>query len=93
MPPFHQPERRSQPRPAVQKNAFILAGDDAGIPCIVRNMHSGGAELNVAADVELPSRFLLHVPSEGKAYSIVVCWRKSERVGVEFKSSEPWQDD
>jgi hypothetical protein len=33
------------------------------------------------------------VPSEAMAYRIVVCWRKSDRVGVEFKSSEPWQDD
>ncbi|HEV2898260.1 PilZ domain-containing protein [Mesorhizobium sp. AaZ16] len=93
MPSSRQPERRSQPRPAVQKNAFILVGDKAGIPCIVRNIHSGGAELNVAAEAELPTRFLLHVPSEAMAYRIVVCWRKSDRVGVEFKSSEPWQDD
>jgi NADPH-dependent ferric siderophore reductase len=92
MPPSHQPERRSQPRPAVQKNAVILVGDNAGIPCIVRNIHSGGAELNIAVETELPGRFLLHVPSDGLAYRIVVCWRKSERVGVEFKSSEPWQE-
>lgn len=88
-----QPERRSQPRPIVHKSATILAGTDAGIACTIRNFHSGGAELNVSVGTELPSRFLLHVPADGLAYRTVVCWRKNDRVGVEFKSSEPWKEE
>ena len=94
MPPSHEPERRSQPPRARRPEECGHPGwrQYRDSPASSATSIPAASDSNVAAEAGLPGRFLLHVPSDGVAYRIAVCWRKSERVGVGFKSSEPWQE-
>ena len=77
-------------RPKVLKGAAILQGmNDSSIPCTIRNMHDGGAELRVAVDIVVPDRFLLFLPIERICHRCEVRWRERGRVGVEFMGTEP----
>lgn len=77
-------------RNRVLKGASIL-GDvkTSEIKCVVRNMHSQGAELKVPAGVRIPDEFLLYVPVDGIGYRSVVRWRSQGRIGVMFTGTEP----
>ncbi|TIR89880.1 MAG: PilZ domain-containing protein [Mesorhizobium sp.] len=87
-PPPDAPRREHRPR--VLKGGTIITGfRNSEISCSLRNQHSQGAELKVAADIQIPVRFLLYVPIDGIAYKAVVRWRKNDRVGVEFEGTEP----
>jgi hypothetical protein len=73
----------------VLKGATIIFGiNTSEISCIVRNQHSGGAELKVPPDAVIPSEFLLYVPVDGIAYRAKVRWQRNGRVGVQFTGTE-----
>lgn len=77
--------RRREYRARVLKRAFVLGGTDRPeMPCTVRNMHSGGAELKLSPEDPLPEEFLLHIPMDGLTYRCRLCWRRSHRCGVRF---------
>ncbi|GLR40818.1 MULTISPECIES: PilZ domain-containing protein [Mesorhizobium] len=81
---------RRQRRSRVLKGASIITGiQNSEVSCTVRNQHVNGAELRVAPDAKVPERFLLYVPVDGIAYRATVCWRKNDRVGVQFNGTEP----
>lgn len=82
-----KPERRHLSRPNVLKQAIILAGSSE-IACSIRNQHTDGAELRVAADASVPDRFFLDVPDDGVVYQTVVRWRRNERLGVQFYGAQ-----
>jgi hypothetical protein len=85
-----QDDLRRERRQRVLKRASILKGiQNSEISCVIRNMHSGGAELRVAIDVQIPSEFLLYVPVDSVAYRAQLRWRSGERVGVMFLGTEP----
>lgn len=84
------PRRRAAHRACVLKGASILNGVDASeIKCTIRNMHDGGAELQVPTGIAVANEFLLYVPLDGTAYRSVVRWRRGNRVGVMFVGTEP----
>ena len=84
------PQRRRQHRQRVLKRAAILNGiNQSEIQCTLRNMHEGGAELQVPAEVAVPQEFLLYVPLDGVAYRAVLRWRSGSRIGVMFTGTEP----
>jgi hypothetical protein len=67
----------------VFKGASILNGlKNSEIACVVRNMHTSGAELKVAAEIPVPQEFLLYVPVDGVAYQCALRWRAKDRVGI-----------
>ncbi|TPL85485.1 PilZ domain-containing protein [Mesorhizobium sp. B2-3-14] len=76
-------ERRTHLREVVLKEAFIIT-QDGEIGCAVRNQHEHGAELRVAAGVEVPNTFRLRVPLDGATYRAEVRWRKGERLGIQI---------
>ncbi len=77
-------------RRRVLKRATILLGlTKSEIPCSVRNQHTGGAELIVAADAMIPEHFTLYVPMDDIAYEAVLRWRRADRVGVQFVGQGP----
>ncbi|RVD38012.1 PilZ domain-containing protein [Mesorhizobium sp. M4B.F.Ca.ET.169.01.1.1] len=81
---------RREHRPRVLKGATIITGfQNSEISCSLRNSTPKGAELKLAADIQIPEHFLLYVPVDGIAYRTVVRWRKNDRVGVEFEGTEP----
>jgi hypothetical protein len=86
--PPNSPRREHRAR--VLKGATIITSfQNSEISCSLRNQHSNGGELKVAADVHIPEHFLLYVPLDGIAYRAVVRWRKNDRLGVEFVGIEP----
>ena len=71
-------------------NAEIITSiHNSEIACVVRNQHTSGAELKVAADAIIPERFSLYVPVDGVAYEALVRWRRNDRVGVQFTGTGP----
>ncbi|AZO15565.1 PilZ domain-containing protein [Mesorhizobium sp. M2A.F.Ca.ET.043.05.1.1] len=85
---YPETERRLHAREFVLKEATIIAGD-VRIGCSVRNQHEQGAELRVAADTEIPERFLLEVPADDMIYRALVRWRRNDRIGVALYSNAP----
>lgn len=88
----HRPEvdRRSEYRKRALKGATIVIGvDQSEIPCMIRNINTGGAELSVTAGQALPDEFMLYVTLDRECYACRVCWRRNDRVGVNFKGLAP----
>lgn len=77
------PARKHRSR--VLKSATILNGmDKSETVCVIRNMHSEGAELRYAVESRVPDEFLLYVPLDAIAYVCVVKWRHAGSCGVSF---------
>jgi hypothetical protein len=78
-------ERRAVPRQRTYKGARIsFAGDRSVINCIVRNVSSTGAALEVDSPVGVPDTFNL-VFVGGEPYRMCqVMWRRGRRIGVKF---------
>jgi hypothetical protein len=83
-------DNRREYRQRVLKGATIIINlSKPEIRCTIRNQHANGAELHVAADNNIPSEFVLFVPTDGTAYRCEKQWRKGERVGVRFLGKLP----
>jgi hypothetical protein len=83
-------ESRRAYRHRVLKGATIIHGiRSSETSCVLRNQHSDGAELLVAADTMIPSEFILYVPVDGTGYKAVLRWRLQNRAGVQFLGIEP----
>lgn len=85
---YPETERRLHVREFVLKEATIIA-NGIRIACSIRNQHEQGAELRVAAETDIPDRFLLEVPADDMAYRALVRWRRNDRVGVALYSNAP----
>lgn len=57
--------------------------------CIVRELSTGGAKLEIAQSATLPDEFDLHIPLKEKTLHAKVKWRHGDFIGVEFISAQP----
>jgi hypothetical protein len=81
-------ERRRVPRETVKEDAAIVYGLTNSVGCIVENISTHGACLEVlspASSVTIPKEFVLFRPSTRSIRNCKVIWRSFQRVGVEFK--------
>jgi PilZ domain len=76
-------ESRRAPRYRVAKAGTIKSGGGA-INCLVRNLSTTGAALEVSNQAGIPRRFVLAVPGNGLHLACHVVWRKEYRIGVAF---------
>jgi hypothetical protein len=76
-------ETRRAPRHRVLKAAKICLGAGT-IDCIVRNLSSSGAALEVSNQIGIPEKFTLAVPGDSLHLPCHVMWRKGYRIGVTF---------
>jgi len=76
-------EHRNTPRRRALK-AGTIEFDGGAINCMVRNISSDGAMLDVTRPVDVPEQFTLALPAEGQRMSCHVVWRREKRVGVVF---------
>jgi hypothetical protein len=76
-------ESRRAPRHFVLKAGTIKFGGNA-VDCLVRNLSTTGAALEVSSATRIPARFLLIVPSDGLHLPCRAVWRKEHRIGVVF---------
>lgn len=83
-----QSEKRRERRQRVLKGATIVTDvNESEVACMIRNMHSQGAEIRVPADQLVPNEFLLCVSLDKQCYRCRVCWRINDRIGVAFQGT------
>ena len=75
-------KRRAARYPLMKAATIKFAG--GAISCIVRDLSTSGAALDVRNEMEIPTRFVLALPSEGLQMACRILWRKERRVGVAF---------
>jgi PilZ domain len=64
--------------------AGTIEFNGAGLSCMVRNVSSSGAALDVISPVGIPERFTLVVQADGLHRPCHVVWRKEKRIGIAF---------
>lgn len=81
-------ERRRAPRETIREDGAIVYGLTNSVGCIVQNISSHGACLEVlppTSSVTIPKEFVLFRPSIRSIRNCKVIWRSFQRIGVEFK--------
>lgn len=80
-----QGNRRTEPRRRVARSATISAHDaPTPVPCVVLDISTGGARLDVHHSAEIPQRFRLVIDLEGTERTCEVVWRRENSVGLRF---------
>jgi hypothetical protein len=77
-------ERRQTARRTALKEGTIAFNRGGGISCIIRNISSEGACLEVVNPIGIPDAFVLVIQSEGMKRPCEVMWRRGRRLGVAF---------
>lgn len=77
-------ESRKASRHRVLKTGTIEFGGGA-IDCVVRNMSTAGAALEISSQIGIPETFALIIPSDAIQTPCNVVWRKGYRIGVTFR--------
>jgi len=77
-------ERRRSVRHRVLKAGTIAFNRAGGISCMVRNISTRGACLEVASPIGIPDEFTLVIENDHIARHCRVSWRKEKRIGVTF---------
>jgi hypothetical protein len=76
-------ESRVSPRQRTFKGGSISLPSGI-IECVIRNMSSTGAKIELAAPIALPDTFKLIIKPEIITRSCKVVWRSGHRIGVQF---------
>jgi hypothetical protein len=77
-------EKRAAPRHRVLKHGTLAFGGGGGIDCMVRNISSSGARLDIATPVGLPSTFTLVIQTDQFMRRCRPVWSNDNRIGVAF---------
>jgi len=77
-------ERRAVPRHRVFKSGTLAFRGGGGIDCVVRNISSTGARLDIASPVGLPDRFTLVIEADRFMRPCHAVWRSEKRIGIAF---------
>lgn len=81
-------ETRCAPRYRVSKPATIGTGKKA-IHCIVRDLSTSGAAIEVESQINIPDSFVIFVTEYDLHLPCSVVWRKDYRIGVAFDLEDP----
>ena len=77
-------EKRTAPRHRVLKQGTLAFNGGGGVDCVVRNISSGGARLDVANPVGLPQSFTLFIQTDQFMRRCRAVWSREQRIGVAF---------
>jgi hypothetical protein len=77
-------ERRVATRQRVLKQGTLAFGGGGGVDCMVRNISSSGARIDIASPVGLPRSFTLVIKTDHFLRRCHPVWSKDTRVGVAF---------
>jgi c-di-GMP-binding flagellar brake protein YcgR len=80
-------QKRQAPRQRVLKAGKIILENLTGLDCQLRDISETGAKLLVGNGALLPKHFRLIVTADNTIRDVEVTWRKSDSVGVVFKSA------
>lgn len=76
-------ETRRAPRYRVLKAGTIKFGGFT-VDCVVRNLSTTGAALEVSDKIRFPEHFTLVVSGDGLNLPCHIVWRKGFRIGIAF---------
>jgi len=77
-------ERRSSLRHRVLKAATIEFNRAGGVSCMVRNLSTTGACIEVESPLGSPESFDLAIKNEPPIRHCKIAWRTAHRLGVSF---------
>jgi hypothetical protein len=75
-------QRRSQRHRALKR--ATIAFERSAIDCVVRNLSSTGACLEIVSPIGIPNEFTLVILSDKVQQQCQVVWRTAQRIGVSF---------
>ena len=75
--------KRIAPRSRALK-AGTIEFNGGAIDCVVRNLSTSGAALDVTSPLGIPAQFNLVVAVDHTSRACQVVWRKEKRIGVTF---------
>ncbi len=76
-------ERGAVRRHKVLKDATI-SFDGNGMACVVRNLSTNGATLELASSISLPTSFTLEIKADQFIRRCRRVWSRDKRIGVAF---------
>ena len=74
---------RIAPRHRIFK-AGTIEFSGSKIDCVIRNLSTTGASIEVKSPIWFPDSFVLAVASDGTARRCHIVWREDKRIGVAF---------
>ena len=77
-------ERRKAQRHRIYKAGTIEFSGTA-IPCLIRNVSTAGATIEVNTPLWFPDRFTLGVSGDDKRSVCHIVWRREKRIGLAFE--------
>ena len=78
-------ERRISPRQrSFLKGRIVFNGGQSSLDCLIRDMSSMGARLELSGSVTLPDRFDLYLPHRDETWRAHLQWRRGGQIGVAF---------
>ena len=66
------------------RGQVIFNAGASSIDCVIRNISTAGARLDMADSVALPAEFDLSVPHRGRIFRVRIVWRHEGQIGVEM---------
>jgi hypothetical protein len=82
-------DKRASPRlRSFLKGRVVFNGGQTSLECLIRDISSVGARLELSASVTLPDRFDLDLPHREQTSKVHVQWRRGSQIGVAFDHVE-----
>ena len=77
-------ERRKTGRSRVIKGAKLIFGKESVMDCVVRNLTSSGARVQIANSINLPDTMSLSLDNGRTVRQCRTAWRTLHETGIEF---------
>jgi hypothetical protein len=82
-------DKRSTPRQrSFLKGRVLFNGGQTSLECLIRDISSSGARLELSASVTLPDRFDLYLPHRDETCKVQIQWRRDNQLGIAFEQVE-----
>ena len=76
--------RKTERVRSLLRGQVIFNKGSSTFDCVVRNISTAGARLEIADSMALPAEFDLDIPHKGKSFRARIVWRADNLVGVEM---------
>ncbi len=80
-------DRRTSPRERVILGGAIAAdAKGAKVDCVVRNLSSSGANIELPNSATMPEEFSIAIPKTGRSFLAKIIWWRADRAGLTFQN-------
>ncbi len=76
--------RRSERVRSFLRARILFNNGASTIECMIKNISTHGAKIEIAHSLSVPTEFDLEVPQRGRTYRAKMMWRAADSIGVEF---------